>query len=713
MQKNPVILFVPVSSSQGVGEYTRSLILAQSIEQEIPQATIHFILNKHMSQGQSCPFQVHTSNHSATKDTPKVKQVIDQIRPDLVIFDCAGRGRQFSYAKSRGAKVVFIVQHRKKRARGLKLHRLLNSDCQWVVQPHFAIPPLNIIERLKLKLFKQPAPKNIGAILPKISPEEKQALLKKHELQGKDFFLFSAGSGAHEKQGLLIADIFYRAAKDFQQQTGIMAVMVFGPNYPNKLPQTGLSADQPLCFGRLNSQDFIILLEAAIGRVLGAGDTLLQSIELGKPSVAAVVSKDQPPRLAACEKRQLVLVAQTSEQDICDKAVELTQASCYQAIKTSIESLQPIAGREFAIERIKQLLASPQQATAMQARQPRRYLFFVTQDYSFPILRPLERAILKRGDIVQWFVYGDEVNPHYLQQQEKRLVMIEDVIEYMPDVVFVPGNVVPSFISGLKVEIFHGLPGTKRRKSGEIYHFIIRGMFDLYCTQGPSSTTRFQQLAEQYGYFKAVETGWCKLDPLFTKDEQPRKRKAIFFASTFSPRYSKAEVLYPLLLKMMQKYEFDWYITLHPKMDKSTEQKYRAINLPNVTFVETTELIESFRKTDLMLCDLSSIIYEYLTQLKPVITFQKEIEEAALINVNDIDKLEDKILEVLQHPSINQDNIVTSVADFHPYSDGASSERVLDVVEKMLAGKALPSKKMPFNFFRNYKLRKELNYWRW
>jgi len=712
LPKAPVILFIPVSSSQGVGEYTRSLTIAQSIEDEIPQAAIHFILNKHMNQGQPCPYQVHTSNHSATKDTFKVKQVIKQIRPDLVIFDCAGRGQQFKYAKSMGAKVIFIAQHRKKRARGLKLKRLLNSDYQWVVQPHFAISPLSLIERIKLKLCKQPAPKNIGAILPKIKADEKQRLLKKYQLQDKDFFLFSAGSGAHEKDGELIADIFYRAAKDFQAHTGIMAIMVFGPNYPNELPQNSSLSDNPFCIRNLKSQDFIILLETAKGRVLGAGDTLLQSIELQKPSVAAVVSKDQPQRLIACEKRLLVIAAQTSQKDLYQKALQLTQAGCYQQVQTSIESFQPIAGREYAIEQIKQLLASPEKAAIMQAKKAKRYLFFVTQNYSFPILRPLQEEILRRGDRVQWFVYGDEVNPEYLQPQEKRLSLIEDVIEYTPDAVFVPGNVVPSFISGLKIEIFHGLPGTKRRKSGEIYHFIIRGMFDLYCTQGPSSTLRFQQLADQYNYFKAVETGWCKLDPLFKKDEQPRKRKAIFFASTFSPRYSKAEVLYPLLVKMMQEYEIDWYITLHPKMDKATEQKYRAIDRPNVTFVETTDLIESFRKSDMMLCDLSSIIYEFLTQLKPVVTFQKEEEEAALINVNELDQLEDKILQVLNDPLLNQQNIQSSVAQFHPYTDGQSSARVLNVVEDMLAGKNRAEKNMPLNLFRNYKLRKELNYWR-
>ncbi len=715
MPKTPVILFVPVSSPQGVGEYRRSLILADSIKAEIPQAEIHFILNRHMSQEQPCPFVLHESEHSATKDTPKVKQVIDQIKPSLVIFDCAGRGSQFAYAKASGAKVIFIAQHRKKRSRGLKLSRLLNSDYQWVVQPHFAIPPLSLFARLKLKLFAKSPPKNIGAILPAIEAKEEQALLEKYCLQDKDFFLFSAGSGAHKKDKQLIADCFYQAAIAFQQKTGIKAVMVFGPNYPKSLPQqeTEVSVDCPLCLEQLSSHDFIILLAAAKGRVLGAGDTLLQSIELQKPSVAAVVSKDQPARLAACEQRGLVLVAATDKKDLCDKACQLLETPVYKNIAAAIQSFQPIAGREYAMEQIKLLLATEQEAAEIRFKQPKRYLFFATQDYSFPILRPLEEAIKKRGDLVQWFIYGDEINPRYLRSQEKRLLFIEDVIEYAPDAVFVPGNVVPSFIPGLKVEVFHGLPGTKRRKTGEIYHFIIRGMFDLYCTQGPSSTKKFQQLAEQHGYFKAVETGWCKLDPLFKKQEQARERKAIFFASTFSPRYSKAEVLYPLLLKMMQKYEFDWYITLHPKMDKATQDKYRAIDLPNVTFVETTDLIDSFRKTDLMLCDLSSIIYEYLTQLKPVITFQKEKEEAALINVNDMDKLEDKILEVLNNPSINQENILASVANFHPYTDGASSERVLDVVENMLAGKDLPNKKMPLNFFRNYKLRKELNYWRW
>ncbi len=344
----------------------------------------------------------------------------------------------------------------------------------------------------------------------------------------------------------------------------------------------------------------------------------------------------------------------------------------------------------------------------------KKYLFFISQDYSFPVLRPLQQEIIKRGDEVKWFLYGDEISFDFLHADEERLFEIQDVVDFKPDAVFVPGNVVPSFIPGLKVEVFHGLPSTKAKKNGQLYHYIIREMFDLYCTQGPSSTAKFKELSQKYGSFEVQETGWCKLDPLFPvkSKKNTAKKKSIFFASTFSPRFSKAKVLYPLILEMMKKYDFNWYITLHPKMDSTIVEMYKSINLPNVNYVESTELIESFKKSDLMLCDTSSIIYEFLTQLKPVITFQTERIEADLINVEDMDKLEETILSVLDNLDTNQKNIKESVSLFHPYTDGKSSERVLDAVEKMLNGENIPPKKKPLNIIRNFKLRKELGYWK-
>lgn len=344
----------------------------------------------------------------------------------------------------------------------------------------------------------------------------------------------------------------------------------------------------------------------------------------------------------------------------------------------------------------------------------RKYLFFISQNYSFPVLRPLQDVISNRGDEVKWFLYGDEVNYNYLHLNENQLLTVEEIIEFNPHAVFVPGNVVPSFIPGLKVEVFHGLPSKKTKKNGQLYHFIIREMFDLYCTQGPSSTVPFKKLAQEYGSFHVEETGWCKLDPLFPvkKTENNSRPQTIFFASTFSPRFSKAKILYPFILTMLKKYNFKWYITLHPKMDSDVVTLYKSINSEQVTFIESIDVIENFKKSDLMLCDTSSIIYEFLTLHKPVITFQTQKDEPGLINITDITKLEHTILSALNNTNVNQENITKSVRDFHPYADGRSSERILNAVDELLEGKNIPPKKKPLNLIRNFKLRKELNYWK-
>lgn len=344
----------------------------------------------------------------------------------------------------------------------------------------------------------------------------------------------------------------------------------------------------------------------------------------------------------------------------------------------------------------------------------RKYLFFISQDYSFPILRPLQTVIKERGDEVRWFMYGTEITKSYLNADEQSIDEIQDVIQYNPDAVFVPGNVVPSFIPGLKIQIFHGLPSRKAKKNGQLYHFIIRGMFDLYCTQGKSSTDQFKILEQKHQFFTTKETGWCKLDPLFKNHQKNHStsKKSIFFASTFSPRFSKAKILYPFLLNMIEKYDYLWYITLHPKMDKEIVSLYKSIVSKNVTFVETIDIIDYFKKSDLMLCDTSSIVYEFLTQKKPVITFQTQKEEPSLINVTDINLLEEKINHTLQHLDVNQKNIKNHIENFHPYTDGKSSQRVLSIVEDMLEGKYLAKKKKPLNLFRNIQLRKELNYWK-
>lgn len=60
----------------------------------------------------------------------------------------------------------------------------------------------------------------------------------------------------------------------------------------------------------------------------------------------------------------------------------------------------------------------------------KRYLFFVSLSYAYPILRPIQSEIWRRGDDVAWFFTSP--CDQYLQEGEKQLKTIKEVIEYNP-----------------------------------------------------------------------------------------------------------------------------------------------------------------------------------------------------------------------------------------------------------------------------------------
>src|SRR5262249_48392875 len=143
-----------------------------------------------------------------------------------------------------------------------------------------------------------------------------------------------------------------------------------------------------------------------------------------------------------------------------------------------------------------------------------------------------------------------------------------EVRAFAPDSVLCAANVVPPFFPGLKVQLFHGFSVDKR--SHERGHFRVRGLFDLYCTQGPDTTEPFRALAERLGHFKVVETGWPKLDPMFRPDpatlaalRAPADGRAVVgFGSTFTERLSAAPALLPELARLVESGRWYWLLTL-------------------------------------------------------------------------------------------------------------------------------------------------------
>ena len=342
----------------------------------------------------------------------------------------------------------------------------------------------------------------------------------------------------------------------------------------------------------------------------------------------------------------------------------------------------------------------------------KHYLFYIAQNYSYAILRPLQQVIKAKGDEVAWFLEGKEVNPNYLQNDEKQLNTVDEIKLYQPIAVFVPGNTVPNFIPGLKVAVFHGFNSGKLNRRGFEDHFNIRGCFDLYCTQGPNTTSTFQSLAAQKQHFLVKETGWTTLDPLFCEHSNTDNTKpTILLCSTFSRNLSLAPHLFETIKKLSETGKWSWLVQFHPKMPIDIVEKYKSIQGEHLTFVETDNVIPLLQQADVMLCDTSSVLIMFLLQNKPVVTFKNISPAEYLVDIDDPNLVESSIEYALSKPQVLMDKIADYTSQTHPYTDGLSSQRVLAAVDEALLEKG-KLKRKPFNFIRNFKTRKKLNYWK-
>ncbi|HET6586849.1 MAG TPA: CDP-glycerol glycerophosphotransferase family protein [Oleiagrimonas sp.] len=331
---------------------------------------------------------------------------------------------------------------------------------------------------------------------------------------------------------------------------------------------------------------------------------------------------------------------------------------------------------------------------------PRRYLLFAELAYAFEILRPLQAAAKARGHEVVWFLNGP--SSEHLQADEKQLHTVAQVRDFNPEAVLVPGNEVPLAFPGLKVQVFHGLGIEKKG------HFRIRGMFDLFCTFGPSTTEPFEQLARQHGWFRVIETGWPKLDPLFLDNAEATSApgKRILYAPTFSPSLTSTPALADTIAELVARHDWQWTVKFHPKMADELAAPIRAIHADNFRIASTPQLLPLLRGNDVMLTDTSSAAAEFMLLDKPVVAFRNRRPGPHLVNVDDPQALEANLEAILEHRDPSREGRHDYVRNMHPYRDGRSSERVLDAVEKMLVEGRQGLRRKPLSPLRRFK------YWR-
>lgn len=339
-----------------------------------------------------------------------------------------------------------------------------------------------------------------------------------------------------------------------------------------------------------------------------------------------------------------------------------------------------------------------------------KIILFCNLPYAFSILKPLADAAKARGYDYLWYL-PPALTTLFPYKAMPTTHSIEAVEQFQSDAIFVCGNDVPYWLRGVKVQIFHGLAGEKKG------HFRIRGYFDLYLTQGKYFTERFEALVRKHKNFEVVETGWCKLDRLYTISEETKAKKAtllkeygakkmVLYAPTFSPSLTSAPALTETIERLSRHDDILLCIKFHDKMDPTLKAPYEQ--MAQALIIDADDITESLQMADLMISDSSSVVYEFTLLDKPVVTLNSISEHINWCDVKVPEAVYEKVIAILEGNDTFAQNRKETIALYHPYSDGKSAARMLDATEKYIARHGVPAKR-DIPLLRRYKMHKRYN----
>jgi len=337
-------------------------------------------------------------------------------------------------------------------------------------------------------------------------------------------------------------------------------------------------------------------------------------------------------------------------------------------------------------------------------------ILFCNLPYAFSILKPLADELEERGWEYLWYVPSSLVDafPYKPMPFSSR---IKDLEEFQSDAIFVPGNDIPYWIHGLKIQVFHGLAGEKKG------HFKIRNYFDLYLTQGPYFTKRFQELSKKYKNFDVIETGWCKLDTLYTLGEETLSTKKEFlekhqvkhivlYAPTFSPSLTSGIDLLDTIKSLSSRDDILVIIKFHDKMDRVIKEKYKALKSKNLIISDEKDITPLLQISDMMISDTSSVVYEFTLLDKPVITLNNISQNITWKNVSNKAEVLSEVLDILNGNDDHKEQREETIKQYHPYNDGKSAARMLDSAIKHIKEYGVPEKRA-LPLLRKWKMHKK------
>lgn len=339
------ILFLPVSGPKGIGEYKRSLFLAQRLIEEHPDWDVRITVAENAPYADDVPVPAIYLARSPTLEPDRVEEVLRDFSPHVAVFDCSGRKRSLQFAQMIGAQTVFVSNNARKRKRAFRLSRLRYTDDLWILPPHFGLSDLSFGERLKLKLLGKAEPFYIGAVFPEMtfvteSPDE-------------SFFVCCPGGGGNPVRGQQSGAVFAEAAAEVADNLGMQGIMICGVNFTGQLPRhDSLQVHRVLQGGELAG-----LLSKAQFAMIGGGDVLAQTICIQVPAVVSPVAKDQYGRAKVYEHRGLCLSA--APQMLAKVVIESWRSGELEKVRARLRNISVGGGLVPGVRRLERLAESP------------------------------------------------------------------------------------------------------------------------------------------------------------------------------------------------------------------------------------------------------------------------------------------------------------------------------------------------------------------
>ncbi|MDH5412905.1 MAG: CDP-glycerol glycerophosphotransferase family protein [Flavobacteriaceae bacterium] len=337
-----------------------------------------------------------------------------------------------------------------------------------------------------------------------------------------------------------------------------------------------------------------------------------------------------------------------------------------------------------------------------------KVIFFCQNPYAFGILAPIMKVLKKKGYEYIWFI-GPKIDK-FPFDNELYTREIKKLRDFKSDAIFVPGNEVPHYLRGVKTQVFHGLAGEKKG------HFRIRHYFDLYLTQGPFFTNKFNELKGKYNNFEVIETGWPKLDIFGENKDQYQNikedllkkykvKKIVLYAPTFSPSLTSAPYLTDEIKSLASEGDYLVICKFHDLMSNDLINTYKDIAEENDNIIYETErnITKFLLISDILISDTSSVVYEFLLLNKPVLTFKNNNENIFWDDVKEYTNLKEGVESNLGKDSF-KDQRKYIMDNYHPYSDGKSAERMVEAVEDYIQKYGVPEKRK-LSMYRKLKIK--------